>query len=53
MSVFNKYWSDFLIEMQVLGLEPNYVIIIAIPAACTDLKTLGLGLGMNPFVLKL
>ncbi|XP_062017874.1 pentatricopeptide repeat-containing protein At1g05750, chloroplastic [Rosa rugosa] len=39
-------------EMQVSGVEPDYVTIIAVIAACADLGTLGLGLWINRFVMK-
>ncbi|PQP91717.1 pentatricopeptide repeat-containing protein [Prunus yedoensis var. nudiflora] len=39
-------------EMQLLGVEPDYVTIIAVIAACADLGTLGLGLWINRFFVK-
>ncbi|KAM1342591.1 hypothetical protein ACFX15_006610 [Malus domestica] len=39
-------------EMQLAGVEPDYVTIIAVIAACADLGTLGLGLWLNHFVMK-
>ncbi|KAM1149802.1 hypothetical protein ACFX15_029461 [Malus domestica] len=39
-------------EMQLAGVEPDYVTIIAVIAACADLGTLGLGLWINRFVMK-
>ncbi|PQQ13268.1 pentatricopeptide repeat-containing protein [Prunus yedoensis var. nudiflora] len=34
-------------EMQLSGVEPDYVTLIAVIAACADLGTLGLGLWIN------
>ncbi|TQD94382.1 hypothetical protein C1H46_020018 [Malus baccata] len=39
-------------EMQLTGVEPDYVTIIVVIAACADLGTLGLGLWLNHFVMK-
>ncbi|KAM0996962.1 hypothetical protein ACFX2C_006904 [Malus domestica] len=39
-------------EMQLAGVEPDYVTIFAVNAACADLGTLGLGLWLNHFVMK-
>jgi pentatricopeptide repeat protein len=39
-------------EMQLSGVEPDYVTIIAVLSACANLGTLGLGLWMNRFVMK-
>ncbi|BFG37455.1 hypothetical protein CerSpe_237290 [Prunus speciosa] len=39
-------------EMQLSGVEPDYVTIIAVIAACADLGTLGLGLWINRFFVK-
>ncbi|CAN6692027.1 unnamed protein product [Malus baccata var. baccata] len=39
-------------EMQLTGVEPDYVTIIAVIAACADLGTFGLGLWLNHFVMN-
>ncbi|KAM2245769.1 hypothetical protein EV2_007083 [Malus domestica] len=39
-------------EMQLAGVEPDYVTIIVVIAGCADLGTLGLGLWLNHFVMK-
>ncbi|BFG36363.1 hypothetical protein CerSpe_226370 [Prunus speciosa] len=39
-------------EMQLSGVEPDYVTLIAVIAACADLGTLGLGLWINRFIMK-
>ena len=39
-------------EMQLAGVEPDYVTIISVLAACANLGALGLGLWMNRFVMK-
>lgn len=39
-------------EMQLSGVEPDYVTIIAVLSACADLGTLGLGLWMNRLVMN-
>ncbi|KAJ7948055.1 putative Pentatricopeptide repeat-containing protein [Quillaja saponaria] len=38
--------------MQLSGVEPDYVTIISVLAACANLGTLGLGLWFNRFVMK-
>ncbi|KAI5323073.1 hypothetical protein L3X38_032145 [Prunus dulcis] len=39
-------------EMQLSGVEPDYVTLIAVIAACADLGTLGLGLWISRFIMK-
>ncbi|KAI9195216.1 hypothetical protein LWI28_012753 [Acer negundo] len=39
-------------EMQISGVEPDYVAIISVLAACANVGTLGLGLWIHRFVLK-
>ncbi|KAL6340551.1 hypothetical protein AAG906_010459 [Vitis piasezkii] len=39
-------------EMQLDGVEPDYVTIISVLAACANLGALGLGLWINRFVMK-
>lgn len=39
-------------EMQISGVELDYVAIIAVLTACADIGTLGLGLWVHRFVLK-
>ncbi|XP_059428127.1 pentatricopeptide repeat-containing protein At1g05750, chloroplastic-like [Corylus avellana] len=39
-------------EMQLSGVEPDYVTIIAVLSACANLGTLALGLWINRFVMK-
>ncbi|XP_020203161.1 pentatricopeptide repeat-containing protein At1g05750, chloroplastic [Cajanus cajan] len=38
-------------EMQLAGVEPDYVTVIAVIAACANLGTLGLGLWVHRFVM--
>ncbi|CAM8878974.1 unnamed protein product [Rhodiola kirilowii] len=39
-------------EMQLSGVEPDYVTIISVLAACANLGMLGLGLWLHRFILK-
>ncbi|KAL5765423.1 hypothetical protein ACOSP7_016040 [Xanthoceras sorbifolium] len=39
-------------EMLISGVEPDYVTVIAVLAACANVGTLGLGLWIHRFVLK-
>ncbi|KAL5575941.1 hypothetical protein UlMin_017640 [Ulmus minor] len=39
-------------RMQLSGVKPDYVTLIAVLAACADLGTLGLGLWMNRLIMK-
>ncbi|TXG73541.1 hypothetical protein EZV62_002120 [Acer yangbiense] len=39
-------------EMQISGVEPDYVVIISVLAACANVGMLGLGLWIHQFVLK-
>nr|XP_028954940.1 pentatricopeptide repeat-containing protein At1g05750, chloroplastic-like [Malus domestica] len=49
---FEQALEWFRAEMHLVGVEPDYVTIIAVNAACADLGTLGLGLWLNHFVMK-
>ncbi|GMN65788.1 hypothetical protein TIFTF001_034869 [Ficus carica] len=40
-------------DMQISGVEPDYVTVIAVLAACADLGTVGSGLWMNRFIMNL
>uniref|UniRef100_A0A7N0VCU8 PROP1-like PPR domain-containing protein n=1 Tax=Kalanchoe fedtschenkoi TaxID=63787 RepID=A0A7N0VCU8_KALFE len=53
--VKNEHFQQALVwfrEMQMSGVEPDYVTVISVLAACANLGMLGLGLWLHRFILK-
>ncbi|KAF6159317.1 hypothetical protein GIB67_032088 [Kingdonia uniflora] len=43
---------DWFRKMQIYGVEPDYVIVITVLAACANLRALGLGIWVYRYVLQ-